>query len=192
MSGRANLPRHILGCALLGGAFAACGEASTPLSPEAIALEHARHAAVAPASTAEYNKQLAALRRATARFHRFEAAREAGWFLQFTPCIVSPAGAGGMGFHYVNPDLMDFTQDVAAPEALLFEPDANGRLRLVAVEYLIPFSLHGPDESPPTLYGLPYAPSPAFEVWGLHAWVWKHNSSGMHAPFNPDVSCDDA
>jgi hypothetical protein len=97
-----------------------------------------------------------------------------------------------MGFHYVNAALLDGTLDVAEPEALIYEPDANGRLRLVAVEYLVPFDAHAIDQPPPMLFGRPFSPSPAFQVWGLHAWVWKHNPSGMHAPFNPNVSCENA
>ena len=29
---------------------------------------------------------------------------------------------------------------------------------------------------------------PAF--FALHLWLWKHNPSGLFAPFNPRVSCD--
>jgi hypothetical protein len=173
-------------------ALAACERAAAPVSPEDAALEHALHAGNSQNTPADYHQQLAALRRATAPFHNFAKALAAGWDLQFTPCISNPAGPGAMGFHYVNPALLDGTLDVAEPEALIYEPDANGRLRLVAVEYLVPFDAHAIDQPPPMLYGRPFSPSPAFQVWGLHAWGWKHNPSGMHAPFNPNVSCENA
>ena len=193
MSGRSPRTQRVLGWTLAVLGLGACGDAPTAISPEEAALAHADHQVAADATlAADYHQQLASLRRATAPFHSFEKAQEAGWTLRFTPCIVSPAGAGGMGYHYVNEELMDATLDVATPEALLYEPDANGRLRLVAVEYLVPFDIHPHDAAPPELFGLPFARSMPFKVWGLHAWVWKHNPSGMHAPFNPVVDCDDA
>jgi hypothetical protein len=173
-------------------ALAACERAAAPVSPEDAAFEHALHDVNSQNTPADYHQQLAALRRATAPFHNFAKAQTAGWDLPFTPCISNPAGPGAMGFHYVNAALLDGTLDVAEPEALIYEPDANGRLRLVAVEYLVPFDVHAIDRPPPTLFGQPFSPSPAFQVWGLHAWVWKHNPSGMHAPFNPNVSCENA
>jgi hypothetical protein len=171
-------------------ALAAC-DPGQPISPEEAALAHAGHENTVASTSlpAEYHMQLAELRSATAPFHNFDKAMEAGWTLQFTPCIMNPTQTAGMGFHYVNTSLLDGTLDVGSPEALLYEPGTDGKLGLVAVEYLIPFSIHPADAAPPELYGLPFSPSPAFQVWGLHAWVWKHNASGMHAPFNPDVSC---
>lgn len=172
---------------------AGCGEIPEPISPENAALAHVGHEAVFRNGVpANYNQQLASLRRATARFHEFDTAWDAGWKIPFTPCIMNPTGTAGMGFHWVNEGLLKDggELDVAQPEALLYEPDASGRLRLVAVEYLVPFDVVPPTGQPPELYGLPFSPSPAFGVWGLHAWVWRNNESGMHAPFNPDVSCD--
>jgi hypothetical protein len=75
---------------------------------------------------------------------------------------------------------------------LLYEPDENGRLRLVGVEYIIPYSFHSRDAAPPVLFGQPFLQFDAFQVWGLHAWVWKHNPSGLFAPWNPLVSCANA
>lgn len=186
---RRSVRRQALGCAVSAALLAACSDTPTPVSPEAAALEHAGHAVTFSTATADYHQQLASLRQATAPYHNFDAAQEAGWDWQFTPCISNPTQTAAMGFHYVNPDLVDDVQSVTEPEALIYAPDAEGRLRLVAVEYIIPFSIHGADQPPPTLYGLAYSPSPAFQVWGLHAWVWKHNPAGMHAGFNPEVSC---
>lgn len=170
---------------------ACCDDTPAVVSPEDAAFAHPSHGV--SDTPADYHKQLAELRRATAPFHNFASAQAVGWTLQFTPCISNPAGPGAMGFHYVNPALLDGTLDVAEPEALIYEPVPNGRLRLVAVEYLVPFSVHPSDQlPPPTLFGLPFSPSAPFQVWGLHAWVWKHNPSGMHAPFNPTVSCENA
>lgn len=46
--------------------------------------------------------------------------------------------AGGMGFHYGNTDLIDGNVQVDQPELLLYEPQADGSLELVAVEYITP------------------------------------------------------
>ena len=104
---------------------------------------------------------------------------QAGWSNQFTPCIANPAGPGAMGFHYVNNALVDGQLDVAAPEALIYEPTDNGRMRLVAVEYIVPFSVVPATGTPPTLYGLNFAPSARFQVWrlgrvGVEAQLQRH------------------
>jgi len=134
--------------------------------------------------------ELATVRQVTAPFHDFNVARAAGWSAKITSCLVDPGGAGGMGFHYGNVPLIDGTARVDAPQLLLYEPGENGLLRLVAVEYIIPYSFHSRDAAPPVLFGQQFLQFDAFQVWGLHVWVWKNNPSGMFAPWNPRVSCD--
>jgi hypothetical protein len=147
-----------------------------------------------PAATAQAGRtpsvlrDLAALRRATARFHRFERAAAAGWSAKITPCMSDPS-AGGMGFHYGNVGLIDGTVRVDEPELLLYEPRKNGRLRLVAVEYIIPYTFHSRSAEPPVLFGQQFKQNDTFQLWGLHAWVWKHNPSGVFASWNPRVTC---
>ena len=136
------------------------------------------------------NKDLATLRRVTAPFHDFANAINAQWSTKITACMTDPGGAGGMGFHYGNTNLIDGTARVDQPELLLYEPEKNGRLRLVAVEYIIPYTAHGREEAPPVLFGQKFKQNDVFQLWGLHAWVWKHNPSGMFADWNPTVNCD--
>jgi len=135
---------------------------------------------------------LAAVRAATARFHRFEVAYGENYnFLFMNTCMVDESGLnrGGMGYHYVNTDLLDASLDVATPEAVLYEPGPNGQLRLVGLEYVIPKDAwSGP---PPVLLGQELKLN-AFDLWALHVWVWKRNPSGMYADWNPDVNCDNA
>jgi hypothetical protein len=140
----------------------------------------------------DVRKDLAELRRVTARFHDFETARDAGWGTQITPCMVDPAGDGGMGFHYGNTKFIDGTAHVDKPQLLLYEPEGNGRLRLVAVEYIIPYTFVPRDAAPPELFGQKFAQVDAFQLWGLHAWVWRENPSGIFKPWNPKVTCDHA
>jgi hypothetical protein len=136
------------------------------------------------------DQDLAKLRSVTAAFHDFDTARHAGWSTQITACMTDPAGAGGMGFHYGNTALINGTASVETPQLLLYEPEQNGRLRLVAVEYIIPYTFHSRDAEPPVLFGQKFQQVDAFQLWGLHAWVWRENPSGMFASWNPRVNCD--
>ena len=140
------------------------------------------------APIAEIGDQLGQLRGAVATFHNIEAARQAG-FSQLTGCMVDPA-LGGMGFHYAKGDAFDGVVDPVAPKALLYEPDANGRLQLVAVEFIVPYSI-APREGPaPRLFEQDFVHNDAFQIWMLHAWIFKNNPSGMFASWNPNVNCD--
>ena len=126
------------------------------------------------------------LRRTTAPFRRFRVAEAAGYAAQLTPCQVTEAG--GMGFHYGNPALIDGIVEEQEPEVLLYEPTRSGELRLVAVEYIVPFTAWPADE-PPALNGVSFHRNNTFGLWVLHAWVWKHNPTGVFQDWNPRVSC---
>jgi hypothetical protein len=97
---------------------------------------------------------------------------------------------GGMGFHYAKESAIDNNVNLLEPEALLYEPQKNGQMRLVAVEYIVPYAVRPRDGAPPVLFGQNFLQFDDFGVWGLHAWVWKNNPAGMFAPWNPDVNCD--
>jgi hypothetical protein len=130
------------------------------------------------------------VRRATARYHSTNQAIRAG-YLGDEHCAAHPE-LGGMGYHWVNMDLIDPVFDPENPEALLYEPDKNGNLKLVGVEYIVinigqerphfgdhPFDIEG---VPPLMEaGVPH--------WSLHVWIYKENPNGMFVPFNPQVSC---
>jgi hypothetical protein len=108
------------------------------------------------------------------------------------PCV-SGIDGGAMGIHYVNGKLLDDDGviDISKPEAVMYEPQADGTMQLVAVEYI---SLKGPANldghlfaftNSPNRYGLP----PFYE---LHVWAWRDNPTGTFADMNPTVSCDAA
>jgi len=139
---------------------------------------------------AEMNRKLADLRRATATFHNFDKAVDAGYSVQATPCLYH-SELGGMGYHYVKPDLMDGSINLLEPEMLVYEPKPNGHLRLVAVEYIVPFDTWE-EADPPTLLGQDYLPNEEGGFYALHVWLWKHNPSGMFFDWNPKVSCEHA
>ena len=172
----------IAGLALMAG----CSEpvatdATTGIQPPPVTADKGVGSGEARLS-ASVRSDLALLRRVTAKFHEFDEATEAGWSAQITPCMVDPGGAGGMGFHYGNTSLIDGT-------ARVDQPEKNGRLRLVAVEYIIPYTFHSRDAAPPVLFGQKFIQNDVFQLWGLHAWVWKDNPSGIFANWNPRVNC---
>ena len=134
------------------------------------------------------DSQIAALRRATALFQRIDVAMAAGWSDEITGCLESTTG--GMGYHYVNFDLLlDDQVDPLRPEAMIYEPQKNGRLRLVAVEYVIPEAFLPRTAEPPVVLGQHMHFDEANGVWALHVWLWRHNPDGMFADWNPQVSC---
>jgi hypothetical protein len=169
----------------------ACEDHQGTLAPDT----GAAHAAPA-ASLASAASQIAKLRRLVAPFHDFQTASDAGWSTPITPCLKSgdlpsTPGTGAMGLHYGN---LAFIQDggvvnLLQPELLLYEPEKNGKLRFVGVEYIVPFADHPASAAPPTLLGQEFAQVPEFGVWGLHIYVGRHNPSGIYAPWNPKVSC---
>jgi hypothetical protein len=145
-------------------------------------------AAASETSPSEEQKDLATLRQVTVKFHDFDAAKQAGWSTPITACMTDPT-AGGMGFHYGRTEFINGSVRVDEPELLLYEPEKNGRLRLVAVEYIVPLTAWTAP-NPPRLFGRDFKVNAAFGIWALHAWVWEDNPSGMYADWNPRVNCD--
>jgi hypothetical protein len=176
---------------LLAGIALLAGCENQPVTPDSEASFQLT-ASANRSSDSDVDRNLAALRRATARFHDFSTASKAGWSTQITPCMTDPGGAGGMGFHYGNTALIDGTVHVERPQLLLYEPKKKGKLRLVAVEYIIPYTFHARSAAPPVLFGQQFQQVDAFQLWGLHAWVWENNPRGVFAPWNPRVGCANA
>ena len=138
------------------------------------------------------------VRAVTAKYADIKVATKEGW-VQATPCVSSPS-SGAMGVHYVLPARVgDGTIDASEPEALIYEPQPNGTLRLVGVEYIVIAAdwakLHKEGGAPsvdghlmhyvgePNRYGLP-----AF--FEMHVWAWQQNPAGNFVDFNAKVTCD--
>ena len=138
------------------------------------------------------------VRAATAKFLDVNVALNNGW-VQGTPCVSGPE-AGAMGVHIILPSRIgDGVLNANQPEALIYEPQPDGALRLVGVEYIVLASdwarLHPEGGTPaleghltnfvdePNRFGLP-----AF--YELHVWAWEHNPKGSFADWNTRVSCD--
>lgn len=132
---------------------------------------------------------------------------------KFTPVLgcVSGSDHGAMGIHYVNLNMLNGetllgnTQnlDPTRPQALIYEPQPNGELKLVGVEFLIFASalptnaapqvdghlmlyIDGPTASrpqaPANRYGLP-------ALYELHVWAWRDNPQGPFVDWNDHVTC---
>ena len=143
----------------------------------------------APTATpANGQSQLDAVRAATAQFQSVDGALQAG-YEPFMDCFNNP-GVGGMGYHYVKGGLMDLTLDALAPEAMVYEAEANGQLHFVAVEYIVPAKeWDAQSKEHPTLLGQMLHLNEALGVYVLHAWIGKDNPTGVFQDWNPTVSC---
>lgn len=128
-----------------------------------------------------------------------------------------PIEMGAMGIHYFRPDMLGITgppnprvdgtgtyTDFRKPAILIYEPQADGSLELVAVENLVfktAWEAAG-HAGPPTYQGVPYnlmaddLATPLDEAhnfephYDLHVWVYRENPSGMFTSLNPNVSCE--
>lgn len=143
----------------------------------------------------------ALVRQATARYHDSTLITGNPAWVQLydvngITCIDDPAGT--MGIHFVNgARIGDPSERAAEPEAVIYEPTKNGRLRLVAVEYVVTKQSweDAGNTGVPRLFGHDFKLVPAGNRYGLpdfyelHAWIWKHNPSGMNNDWNPRVSC---
>jgi hypothetical protein len=136
------------------------------------------------------------VRESTARFRDPTVAEAEGYHLMFG-CVSGP-DAGAMGLHYVNMSLVgDGKLDATHPEIVIYEPQPNGRLRLIGADYLVlAEAWNSANAAPPALMGQLFhlfeAPNrfglPAF--YTLHVWAWKDSPTGTFVNWNHNVSCN--
>lgn len=139
-------------------------------------------------AAAEYNRALAKLRRATARYHNVDAALADG-FIPVGECEIHEGESPG-GIPYANLEyLFDGVLDPSRPDALLYEPGADGSVTLVGVELAMPYPLWSAAE-PPEFLGHEFRREDEMGVFGLHIWLWRSNPDGLFAWGNPRVSCE--
>jgi hypothetical protein len=130
-----------------------------------------------------------------------------------------PAAMGTMGLHYVRRDMLGLPPkpappgsgrvhgtgthtDFRQPAMLVYEPQPDGSLQLVAVENLVFASAwHQRNKEPPTFHGRTYPllkddqSTKVDEAHGWephykqHLWVFRDNPNGAYSPFNPKVTC---
>lgn len=206
MTTRHNLFHGLLAAFVFAGALTADGTAN--------ASERTTPAAGEPT--------LVEVRLATERFRDVNVALAEGYIPDpFNMCDTAemmgrPASYGAMGIHYFRPDLLGITAppsprvngvgthiDFRTPSILIYEPQADGSMQLVAVENLVfaaAWKAAGHAEAP-AFHGVPYdtmiddPTTPIDEAhmfephFDRHVWIYRDNPNGVFAQFNPAVSC---
>lgn len=177
---------------------------------------------LAPAAcgTGEAEPTLTQVKAAAERYRDVKVAIAEGYTTD-NKCVTAetlgfPASQGAMGLHYVRRDLLGLPDtpdgrvsgtgthtDFSKPAMLVYEPQPDGSMELVAVENLVfKAAWEGAgNRQPPSFRGTPYLlleddPSTTLDEahnyephYELHAWVFRDNPLGTFAPFNPDVTC---
>jgi len=174
------------------------------------------------AQTAATEPTLEQVRVATERFRDVKVAQAEGYvrdpmnICDTADMMGRPASLGAMGIHFFRPDLLgikgppnprvdgDGTHtDFRKPAILIYEPQRDGSLKLVAVENLVfQRSWHAAGNAkPPSFHGVEYdtmQDDPATKIdeahmfephYDRHVWLYRDNPNGIFAPFNPKVSC---
>lgn len=165
---------------------------------------------------------IAQIRTATAKYQDVKAAladgyiRDPAGMCETATMLGKPASLGAMGIHYFRPDLLGISgppnprvngtstyTDFHKPAVLIYEPESDGSLKLVAVENLVfekAWRAAGHTQ-PPSFHGIAYnhmVDNPATKIdeahgfmphYDRHVWAWRDNPNGMFAQYNPNVSC---
>ena len=186
-------------------------------SAVAVAIAVAQPTVASPAEPT-----LEEVRAATERFRDVNVAIAEGYvrdpmnLCDTAPMMGQPAELGAMGIHYFRPDLLGISAppnprvdgdgthtDFRKPAILIYEPQRDGSLELVAVENLVfQKSWHAAgNKKPPRFHGVEYdtmQDDPATQIdeahmfephYDRHVWLYRDNPNGVFAQFNPDVSC---
>lgn len=175
-----------------------------------------------PESATTKEPSLSELRTATAKYKDVKVALAEGYIrdpanmCDAAEMMGRPKELGVMGIHYVRPDLLGITgppnprvngtstyTDFNKPAVLIYEPQADESLQLVAVENLVfikAWEAAG-NTKPPTYQGVPYdkmADDPKTEIdeahnfephYDRHVWIHRENPNGIYAQFNPNATC---
>lgn len=169
-----------------------------------------------------FQTELETVRAATEKYRDVKVAEAEGYLRDpFDHCITArdegfPRQLGEMGLHYFRPDLLGITAteprvdgegthtDFRQPAVLIYEPQADGSLELVAIENLVfekSWKATGATEAP-SYYGNEYyhmVDNPRTEAdeahlfqphHELHMWLYRDNPNGLFAQFNPNVTCE--
>ena len=156
----------------------------------------AQHQEPTPEQKSRASALIRIVRESTERYKDVSAAEADGYALQFG-CVTGP-DSGAMGLHFVNGALVNRGEiDATRPQIVIYEPTANGGLRLIGADYLVlADAWDKKNQGPPELMGQLFhyfeAPNrfglPAF--YTLHVWAWKDNPNGAFVNWHPDVSCE--
>jgi hypothetical protein len=177
--------------------------------------------ASAKAGPAPAEPTLAEVRQLTERFRDVNVALAEGYIRDpFDMCDTAemmgkPASLGAMGIHFFRPDLVGVTAppnprvdgngthtDFRKPAILIYEPQADGSLELVAVENLVfQKAWHASHKDKPSFHGVAWdtmQDDTKTEIdeahmfaphYDRHVWIYRANPNGVFTPFNPNVTC---
>ena len=180
-------------------------------------------AALAPISVLADEVDLEAMRASVEKYKDINVALAEGYITPDNHCVSAaseglPAELGAMGIHYIHPAMLKITgteprvngestyTDWSQPSILIYEPQADGSLELVAVENLVfeaAWQAAGMGEAP-MLNGRKWdhmADDPntsGDEAHGFmphydqHVWLFRENPMGVLMPFNPNATCEHA
>jgi hypothetical protein len=179
--------------------------------------------ALAQPASADEAADIAAIKAATERFQDVNVALAEGYMPDPSGMCVTaamegqPAENGAMGIHYFRPDLLGITAveprvdgngtntDFNNPSVLVYEPQADGSMKLVAVESLVFKAAWDAANAEPPKFGnytyVTMVDDPATEAdeahgfmphYELHLWAYLDNPKGAFVPFNPAATCDHA
>lgn len=175
------------------------------------------------AATGAAEPSLEEVRAATERFQDANVAlaegyiRDPGDTCETAEMLGQPAEVGSMGIHFFRPDMLGIDSgpdsrvngtgthmDFLNPSVLIYEPQADGSLALVAVENLV--FLKGMKQAGmdavPAFHGVAFdlmQDDPSTEVdeahffephYDRHVWIYRENPNGVFTSFNPAVTCE--
>ena len=179
--------------------------------------------AVTPLAVSAADVDLDQMRASVEKYKDINVAMAEGYITPDNRCVSAaaeglPAELGAMGMHYIHPALLKITgteprvngestyTDWSQPAILIYEPQADGSMELVAVENLVfeaAWEAVGMGEVP-TLNGRAWdhmaddANTAGDEAHGFmphydqHVWLFRENPMGDLMPFNPNVTCEHA
>jgi hypothetical protein len=128
--------------------------------------------------------QLEAAKKANQKYRDINVAVADG-FIQGSPDVP------GEGFHYLNPARVSCNFDAAHPAVLLYAIlPGHTQLKLVAVEYLIPFACMPANGPPPEGFAGNldvWSNDEPVPFWTTNAWLYFKNPAGVMTQLNPLV-----
>jgi len=178
-------------------------------------------AVMVPTALSAAEVDLDQLREAMTKYKNIEVALAEGYLSPDNHCVSAageglPPDLGAMGVHFIQPKLLEITAteprvdgdsthtDWMHPSILIYEPQADGSMELVAVENLVfekSWKASGKTEEL-VLNGRAWdhmaddPSTPGDEAHGFmphydqHVWLFRENPMGTLMPFNPNVTCE--
>ena len=150
------------------------------------------HAQASKETSPKLSPELKRVRSALIKYQDPIMAVHDGYF-STVGCVRYPTG--GMGVHFLNPQLVGPVPDPMRPPILLYEP-VGDKFLLIGAEWFIPLATGV--KGRPQLFGHPFdGPMEGHEPllpaalhhYDLHVWLFKPNPAGLFNVVNPNVKC---